>query len=88
MQRKLKEDNEMTECTFIPNLFRNNKFNSNSEINDKLRSKSLEVTKRLYSHAMNKLLRIKSIYEEQKAVDVSFEKDSKECTFSPKTTNL
>ncbi len=67
----------MAECTFAPNTFK-----YDDELNT--RAKSYDVTTRLYSNAMNKLLRIKSIYEEKKSVDASYEKESKECTFSPR----
>jgi hypothetical protein len=81
MQKKIKEDEEIAKCTFSPNV--NKKANAPIP-----RCKSSDVTKRLYSHAMNKLLRIKSIYEEKKAIDIDFEKDSKQCTFVPVTKQL
>jgi hypothetical protein len=78
--RKAKEQDMYSECTFSPNL-------SLTQPATK-RAKSSEVSSRLYSHALNKLFRVKSIYEERKANDVSFEKEAKECTFAPKTKIL
>lgn len=86
------EEKVLEECTFTPNIHKLKDdsryilFNNIIEIHT--RSNSAEVSKRLYSHAMNKLLRIKSIYEEQKSLDNSCGDFNKECTFSPVVGNL
>ena len=79
--RKLKEEDLFSQCTFTPNI-------ALTQPNSIRRAQSSQVSSRLYSHAMNKLFRVKSIYEERKAIDASFEKDAKECTFVPKTKKL
>ena len=80
--RKEKDRAILSDCTFTPNISLTNR-NCKSK-----RAKSSDVSTRLYSHAMNKLFRIKSIYEERKALDVSFEKEARECTFVPMTSQL
>ena len=79
--RKAKDENDLLECTFKPKINPPIK-----KIQD--RSRSQDVSSRLYSHAMNKLFRIKSIYEERNSLDQTNEKESKECTFSPRLSNL
>ncbi len=79
--RKAKDESDLSQCTFKPKINPPIK-----KIQD--RSRSQDVSSRLYSHAMNKLFRIKSIYEERNSLDQTNEKESKECTFSPRLTNL
>lgn len=85
--RKEKADLEIVDCTFKPKLITANYQFKDPTMNVR-RPASHDVTKRLYSNAMNKLLRIKSIYKEKESLNDSFKKYSKECTFSPSTKKL